>query len=47
MKMRDVRLRRPSPALVIACAALAVALAPASYAAVSQLCQRARSVRCS
>jgi hypothetical protein len=37
MKMPGVRLRRPSPAIVIACAALAVALAPASYAAVSQL----------
>jgi hypothetical protein len=37
MKMPDVCLRRPSPAIVIACAALAVALAPASYAAVSQL----------
>jgi len=37
MKMPHVPLRRPSPALVIACIALAVALAPASYAAVSQL----------
>jgi hypothetical protein len=34
MKMR---LRRPSPAIVIACVALAIALAPASYATVSQL----------
>jgi hypothetical protein len=37
MKMPHVRLRRPSPAIVIACIALAVALAPASYATVSQL----------
>jgi hypothetical protein len=39
MKMRHVCLRRlrPSPAIVIACVALAVALAPASYATVSQL----------
>jgi hypothetical protein len=37
MKMPHVRLRRPSPAIVIACIALAVALTPASYAAVSQL----------
>jgi hypothetical protein len=37
MKMPHVRLRRPSPAIVIACIALAIALAPASYAAVSQL----------
>jgi hypothetical protein len=36
MKMPHVRLRWPSPAMVIACVALAVALAPASYA-VSQL----------
>lgn len=32
-----MRLRRPSPAMVVACIALAVALAPASYATVSQL----------
>jgi hypothetical protein len=37
MKMPHVRLRRPSPAIVVACIALAVALAPASYATVSQL----------
>jgi hypothetical protein len=37
MKMPHVRPRRPSPAIVIACIALAIALAPASYAAVSQL----------
>ena len=37
MKMPHVRLRRPSPAMVIACIALAVALAPVSYAAVSPL----------
>ena len=37
MKMPHVRLRRPSPAIVIACIALAVALAPVSYAAVSPL----------
>jgi hypothetical protein len=37
MKVPHVRLRRPSPAMVIACIALAVALAPASYATVSQL----------
>ena len=37
MKVLQVRLRRPSPAMVIACIALAVALAPTSYAAVSQL----------
>ncbi len=36
MKMPQVRLRWPSPAMVVACVALAVALAPASYA-VSQL----------
>jgi hypothetical protein len=36
MKMPHVRLRWPSPAMVVACVALAVALAPASYA-VSQL----------
>jgi hypothetical protein len=32
-----MRLRRPSAAIVVACIALAVALAPASYATVSQL----------
>ena len=37
MKMPRARLRRPSAAMVIACIALAVALAPASYATVSQL----------
>jgi hypothetical protein len=37
MKMPHVRLRRPSPAIVIACIALAFALAPASYATVSGL----------
>jgi hypothetical protein len=37
MKGPHVRLRRPSPAMVIACIALTVALAPASYATVSQL----------
>jgi hypothetical protein len=37
MKMPHVSLRRPSPAMVIACIALTVALAPASYASVSQL----------
>jgi hypothetical protein len=37
MKVPHVRLRRPSPTIVIACIALAIALAPASYAAVSQL----------
>jgi hypothetical protein len=37
MKMPHVRLRRPSPAIVIACIALAFALAPASYATVSEL----------
>jgi len=37
MKMPHVRLRRPSPAIVIACIALAFALAPASYATVKQL----------
>jgi hypothetical protein len=37
MKVPHVRLRRPSPAMVIACIALAVALAPASYATVSQI----------
>ena len=35
--MPHVRLRRPSAAMVIACIALTVALAPASYATVSQL----------
>jgi hypothetical protein len=35
--MPHVSLRRPSPAMVIACIALTVALAPASYASVSQL----------
>ena len=37
MKMPHVRLRRPSAAMVISCIALTVALAPASYATVSQL----------
>jgi hypothetical protein len=37
MKALRVRLRRPSPALVIACFALMAALAPASYATVSQI----------
>lgn len=37
MKMTHLRLRRPSAAMVVACIALAVALAPASYATVSQL----------
>jgi hypothetical protein len=37
MKMPHVRLRRPSPAIVIACIALGVALAPVSYAAVGPL----------
>jgi hypothetical protein len=37
MKMPHVRLRRPSAAMVVACIALTVALAPASYATVSQL----------
>jgi hypothetical protein len=37
MKMPQRRLRRPSAAIVVACIALAVALAPASYATVSQL----------
>lgn len=37
MKTPHVRLRRPSAAMVIACIALTVALAPASYATVSQL----------
>jgi hypothetical protein len=37
MKALHVRLRRPSPALVIACIALMAALAPASYATVSQI----------
>jgi hypothetical protein len=37
MKALHVRLRRPSPALVIACVALMAALAPASYATVSQI----------
>jgi hypothetical protein len=37
MKALRVRLRRPSPALVIACIALMAALAPASYATVSQI----------
>ncbi len=37
MKMPHMRLRRPSAAIVIACISLAIALAPASYATVSQL----------
>jgi hypothetical protein len=37
MKTPHVRLRRPSAAMVVACIALTVALAPASYATVSQL----------
>jgi hypothetical protein len=37
MKALHVRLRRPSPALVIACIALMAALSPASYATVSQI----------
>jgi hypothetical protein len=37
MKTPQMRLRRPSAAIVVACIALAVALAPASYATVSQL----------
>jgi hypothetical protein len=37
MKVPHPRFRRPSPALVVACIALTVALAPASYAAVSEL----------
>jgi hypothetical protein len=37
MKALHLRLRRPSPALVIACIALMAALAPASYATVSQI----------
>jgi hypothetical protein len=37
MKMPHVPVRRPSAAIVIACIALAVALAPASYATVTQL----------
>jgi hypothetical protein len=37
MKPLHLRLRRPSPALVIACIALMAALAPASYATVSQI----------
>jgi hypothetical protein len=37
MKALRVRLRRPSPALVIACFALMAAVAPASYATVSQI----------
>jgi hypothetical protein len=37
MKGPHLRLRRPSAAIVIACIALTVALAPASYATVSQL----------
>jgi hypothetical protein len=32
--MREIRLRRPSPALVVACLALAVALGGTSYAAI-------------
>jgi hypothetical protein len=40
MKMPHLRLRRPSPAMVVACLALAVALSPASYATVSQLFPR-------
>lgn len=40
MKMRHVRMRWPSPAMVLACIALTVALAPASYATVSQLVPR-------
>jgi len=35
--MRHVLSRRPSPAMVVACIALAVALGPASYAAVSKV----------
>jgi hypothetical protein len=37
MKVPHMRLRRPSPAMVVACIALAVALTPTSYATVSQL----------
>jgi len=37
MKVPHVRLRRPSPAMVVACIALMAALTPASYATVSQL----------
>lgn len=40
MKVPHVRLRRPSPAMVVACIALAAALTPASYATVSQLLPR-------
>jgi hypothetical protein len=40
MRMRHLRLRRPSPAMVVACIALTAALAPASYATVSQLVPR-------
>jgi hypothetical protein len=35
MNLPHLRFRRPSPAMVVACIALAVALAPASYAAVT------------
>jgi hypothetical protein len=37
MKTPHVRVRRPSAAMVVACIALTAALAPASYATVSQL----------
>jgi hypothetical protein len=40
MKVPHVRLRRPSPAMVVACIALMAALTPASYATVSQLMPR-------
>lgn len=40
MKLRNVRLRWPSPAMVVACIALTLALAPASYATISQIIPR-------
>jgi hypothetical protein len=40
MKMPSVRTKRPSPAMVVACIALAAALAPASYATVSLVLPR-------
>jgi hypothetical protein len=43
--MRHAFSRRPSPAMVVACIALAVALGPASYAAVSKVARNSVGTR--
>src|SRR6266511_4283102 len=43
--MRRAFLRRPSPAMIVACVALAVALGPASYAAISELARESVGTR--